>query len=203
MRQTDWNSELSVFEFLTLWPDMDEEDKLGRRPGLTAAGSELRRAVEKQDARLLVIDTLGVANGASEIDWAQVGAFFADWAAWTDEQDYAVLLIAHPPKTAGVAYSGSTGILGGVRAMWTIQSVRRDCLGDCGSSRNCSCDPAFAYRLVNAKQNYAERTAAIWLTNSHGVWLESPGRGADYGDSSSTQAEKEEESGRKMFEDVI
>ena len=41
-----------------------------------------------------------------------------------------MLLIAHPPKTAGVAYSGSTGILGGVRAMWTIESVRRDCQGE-------------------------------------------------------------------------
>ena len=102
-------------------------------PGLTLAGEMLRQAAEQHNARLLVVDTLGVANGASEIDRAQVGAFFADWAAWADGNDCAVLLIAHPPKTAGVAYSGSTGILGGVRAMWTIESVRRDCQGDCGS----------------------------------------------------------------------
>ena len=36
----------------------------------------LRQAAEQHDARLLVVDTLGVANGASEIDRAQVGAFF-------------------------------------------------------------------------------------------------------------------------------
>ena len=71
-------------------------------PGLTAAGESLRLTAEEHDARLLVIDTLGVANGASEIDRAQVGAFFADWAAWADANDCAVLLIAHPPKTAGV-----------------------------------------------------------------------------------------------------
>ena len=100
-------------------------------PGLTPAGEMLRQAAEQHKARLLLVDTLGVANGASEIDRAQVGAFFADWAAWADAHDCAVLLIAHPPKTAGVAYSGSTGILGGVRAMWTIESVRRDCQGDC------------------------------------------------------------------------
>ena len=94
-------------------------------PGLTPAGEALRLAAEQHNARLLVVDTLGVAYGASEIDRAQVGAFFADWAAWADEHDCAVLLIAHPPKTAGVTYSGSTGILGGVRAMWTIESVRR------------------------------------------------------------------------------
>ena len=124
-------------------------------PGLTPAGEMLRQAAEQHNARLLVVDTLGVANGASEIDRAQVGAFFADWAAWADTHDCAVLLIAHPPKTAGVAYSGSTGILGGVRAMWTIESVRRDCQGDCSSPRNCKCEPAYAYRLVNAKQNYS------------------------------------------------
>ena len=124
-------------------------------PGLTPAGEMLRQAAEQHNARLLVVDTLGVANGASEIDRAQVGAFFADWAAWADAHDCAVLLIAHPPKTAGIAYSGSTGILGGVRVMWTIESVKRDCQGDCGSPRNCKCEPAYAYRLVNAKQNYS------------------------------------------------
>ena len=151
-------------------------------PGLTPAGEALRRAAERHDARLLVIDTLGVANGASEIDRAQVGAFFADWAAWADDNDCTVLLIAHPPKTAGVVYSGSTGILGGVRAMWNIESVKRDCQGNCGSPRNCTCEPAYAYRLVNAKQNYSEKTSPIWLTNRRSVWSESMGRAPDYGD---------------------
>ena len=150
-------------------------------PGLTPAGEELRLSAEQHDARLLVIDTLGVANGASEIDRAQVGAFFADWAAWADESDCTVLLIAHPPKTPGVAYSGSTGMLGGVRAMWNIESVKQGCRGDCDSPRSCRCEPAYAYRLVNAKQNYSERTGAVWLTNRRGVWIESAGRAPDYG----------------------
>ena len=152
-------------------------------PGLTPAGEELRLAAEQHHAKLLVIDTLGVANGASEIDRAQVGAFFADWAAWADESDCTVLLIAHPPKTPGVAYSGSTGMLGGVRAMWNIESVTQDCRGECDSPRSCKCEPAYAYRLVNAKQNYSETTGSIWLTNRRGVWIESTGRRADYGDS--------------------
>ena len=156
-------------------------------PGLTATGEALRRTAERQDARLLVIDTLGVANGASEIDRAQVGAFFADWAAWADENDCTVLLIAHPPKTAGVVYSGSTGILGGVRAMWNIESVKRNCQGDCGPPRSCKCEPAYAYRLVNAKQNYSEATSSLWLSNRQGIWLESTGRIADYGDNNATQ----------------
>lgn len=150
-------------------------------PGLTAEGEALRLAAERHEARLLVIDTLGVANGASEIDRAQVGAFFADWAAWADENDCTMLLIAHPPKTPGVAYSGSTGVLGGVRAMLNIESVRRDCSGGCESARNCKCEPEYAYRLVNAKQNYSEGTDAVWLMNLSGIWLESPRRKPYYG----------------------
>ena len=152
-------------------------------PGLTEAGKGLRLTAEEHDARLLVIDTLGVANGASEIDRAQVGAFFANWAAWADANDCAVLLIAHPPKTAGVAYSGSTGMLGGVRGMWNIEAVRRDHSSSCTDKRACDCKPAYAYRLVNSKQNYSQTTGTIWLSNEAGVWIESPDKRADYGDS--------------------
>ena len=172
-------------------------------PGLTPAGVMLRQAAEQHSARLLVVDTLGVANGASEIDRAQVGAFFADWAAWADANDCAVLLIAHPPKTAGVAYSGSTGILGGVRAMWTIESVRRDCQGDCGSPRSCKCEPAYAYRLVNAKQNYSAATGSIWLTNRQGVWLESSGRKADYGNAEPASPVNEEDLPDRVIQGAV
>ena len=171
-------------------------------PGLTPAGEALRLAAEQHNARLLVVDTLGVAYGASEIDRAQVGAFFADWAAWADEHDCAVLLIAHPPKTAGVTYSGSTGILGGVRAMWTIESVRRECRGSCSSPRNCACEPAYAYRLVNAKQNYSETTGSVWLTNQRGVWMESQGRAPDY-DGKVQQPAESDEDAREMFQGAV
>lgn len=171
--------------------------------GLTPAGQMLRSAAEEQDVRLLVIDTLGVANGASEIDRAQVGAFFADWAAWADENDCAVLLIAHPPKTAGVVYSGSTGILGGVRAMWNIETIRRSCQGDCGTPKSCTCEPAYAHRLVNAKQNYSATTGSIWLTNQRGVWIESPGRTADYGENTAAQQRGDNAERADMFNDVI
>ena len=162
-------------------------------PGLTPAGEALRLAAEQYNARLLVVDTLGVANGASEIDRAQVGAFFADWAAWADANDCAVLLIAHPPKTAGVTYSGSTGILGGVRAMWTLETVKSGCQKGCYPPKTCSCEPAYAYRLVNAKQNYAESTGPVWLTNQRGVWMESAGRAPDYGDDYSPVESREKD----------
>ena len=171
-------------------------------PRLTPAGEELRLSAEQHDASLLVIDTLGVANGASEIDRAQVGAFFADWAAWADESDCTVLLIAHPPKTPGVAYSGSTGMLGGVRAMWNIESVKQGCRGECDSPRSCKCEPAYAYRLVNAKQNYSETTGSVWLTNRRGVWIESAGRAPDYG-TAAVQPDQGEDGATDLFENSI
>jgi len=172
-------------------------------PGLTPSGEALRTAAERNNARLLVIDTLGVANGASEIDRAQVGAFFADWAAWADENDCAVLLIAHPPKTPGVAYSGSTGMLGGVRAMWHIESVRQECRKDCASARACKCEPAYAYRLVNAKQNYSETTGSIWLSNKRGVWLESSDRAPDYSDRNTSRTDEQNATDKDMFRDAL
>lgn len=133
-------------------------------PALTPAGEGLRALARAKEARLLVIDTLGVAFGASEIDRSQVGAFFADWASWADENDCVVLLIAHPPKTAGTNYSGSTGMLGGVRAMWCIEKVQQK--GEEGDSQTS------AYRLVNAKQNYTDDKSSIWLDNQFGLWVE-------------------------------
>lgn len=160
--------------------------------GLTPSGELLRAAAEDCDARLLVIDTLGAANGASEIDRAQVGAFFSDWAAWADETDCTVLLIGHPPKSIGVVYSGSTGMLGGVRAMWNIEGVKKQCnSGECGTPKNCDCEPKQAYRLVNTKTNYSRKPAPIWLSNRNGIWIESPGLNADYGDVPSTKDKEE------------
>ena len=181
-----------------LWAQTDRNPS----PGLTPAGEALRMAAEQHNARLLVVDTIGVAYGASEIDRAQVGAFFADWAAWADQNDCAVLLIAHPPKTAGVTYSGSTGILGGVRAMWTLETVKSGCQKGCHPPKTCSCEPAYAYRLVNAKQNYSETTGSVWLTNQRGVWTESPGRAPDY-DGKVMQPAESDEDVRDMFQGAV
>ena len=63
----DWKKELSVFDFVTLWPDMDEEDKQGRRPGLDAG-------IALAQARKLAgqsIDLMGVDVGKDAADAAR------------------------------------------------------------------------------------------------------------------------------------
>ena len=69
---------------------------------LTESGKLLRDAAESVGARLLVIDTFGVAFGGNEIDRSQIGVFFSDWAAWATEADCAILLVAHPQQVGSV-----------------------------------------------------------------------------------------------------
>ena len=143
----------------------------GQAPGLTKAGVELRAEVERLGAKLLVVDTLGVANRASEIDRAEVGAFFADFSYAADTGGCSVLLVAHPPKTNEL-YSGSTGMLGGVRALLTLERIETKCEHSAHSDGE-PCVKPHAFRLRNAKQNYApDANRAIWLRNDRGIWVE-------------------------------
>ena len=62
-----WRDALSVFDLVTLWPDMDEEDELGRRAGLDAS-------VALAQARKLAgqsIDVMGVDIGKDAADAAR------------------------------------------------------------------------------------------------------------------------------------
>lgn len=63
----DWRDALSAFDFITLWPDMDEEDEKGQRPGLDAAIAFAR-------ARKLAgqpIEVMGVDIGKDAADAAR------------------------------------------------------------------------------------------------------------------------------------
>ena len=62
-----WRDELSVFDFLTLWPDMDEEDEQGRRPGLDSVKAlAVTRKLDGQAA-----DVIGVDIGKDAADAAR------------------------------------------------------------------------------------------------------------------------------------
>ena len=125
----------------------------GPRPGQSAdargallpAGDSLRRYCERVGARLLVIDPLAGAFGASENARAAVREFLADLDAWTRAADCTVLTVAHPSRSSDSDYpaSGSTDWLNGVRAVWEL--ARRD---DADA-------PADVYRLTLTKSNYS------------------------------------------------
>ena len=62
-----WRDALSVFDFVTLWPDMDAEDELGRRAGLDAsvALAQARKLAEQSVA------VMGVDIGKDAADAAR------------------------------------------------------------------------------------------------------------------------------------
>lgn len=63
----DWRGALSIFDFITLWPDMDDLNKKGQRPGLDAA-------VSLAQARKLAgqaIEVMGVDIGKDAADAAR------------------------------------------------------------------------------------------------------------------------------------
>ena len=62
-----WKGELSVFDFVTLWPDMDEEDEKGRRPGLDSV--KALAVSRKLDG--LATDVVGVEVGKDAADAAR------------------------------------------------------------------------------------------------------------------------------------
>ena len=89
---------------------------------LTVTGERIRRLCEQLDARLLVLDPLAAAYASDENARGLVRAFVSHWDAWGQANDCAVLILAHPPKSAGTSYSGSTDWQGAVRALWTLQA---------------------------------------------------------------------------------
>ncbi len=62
-----WKEELSVFDFVTLWPDMDEEDEQGRRPGLDS--TKALAVARKLDGQ--AVDVVGVDIGKDAADAAR------------------------------------------------------------------------------------------------------------------------------------
>ena len=67
-----WKDELSVFDFVTLWPDMDEEDEQGRRPGLDSV--KALAVARKLDGKDNAADVIGVDIGKDAADAAREAA---------------------------------------------------------------------------------------------------------------------------------
>ena len=127
---------------------------------LTPTGERLRALCEEREARLLVLDPLAAAYGSNENDRGLVRSFISSWDRWGRKHDCAVLIIAHPPKSAGgdegVSYSGSTDWLGGPRSLWALEKDRPPKEGN-------KQPPGEALKLVNTKNNYAPDGGAVWL----------------------------------------
>ena len=135
---------------------------------ITPAGQELRYLCEDNGAKLLIMDPLAAAYAGDENARGLVRAFVADWDAWGRANDCAVLLLAHPPKTAGVAYAGSTDWQGSVRSMWSLDKAKRGHPPGRGQEDTRPDE----WRLSCEKSNYGPKPSALqleWDTSSEGL----------------------------------
>ena len=140
---------------------------------LTATGERLRRLCEQENARLLVLDPLAAAYAADENARGLVRAFVSHWDAWGQANNCAVLILAHPPKSAGMSYAGSTDWQGAARALWTLQAE---------IDKSMEPEPR-TWKLEFVKGNYGPRPEPLWLRWDTGAGLRWEVVGETIGDS--------------------
>ena len=139
---------------------------------LTVTGERLRRLCEQENARLLVLDPLAAAYASDENARGLVRAFVSHWDAWGQANNCAVLMLAHPPKSAGINYAGSTDWQGAARALWTLQAE---------IDKSAEASPR-TWRLEFVKGNYGPRPEPLRLRWDTGSGLRWEVMGADHGD---------------------
>ena len=149
---------------------------IATRSQLTTAGHQLRATVEAMDARLVIIDSLAGAYASDENVRALVRAFCADWDAWASRTRCAVMLIAHPPKTAGGTgavdrdYAGSTDWHNAARWRWTLdwERTRYTYTRPTGTTKKGphSDHQITAPRLTCTKASYGPNRGGVWLMPS-------------------------------------
>lgn len=105
-----------------LWgPNDDRSGHVATRGGMKDAGEAVLSHATFAKARLLVIDPLAAAYMGDENSRSLVRAFTSRLGSWARENDCAVLMVAHPPKTGGV--SGSTDWHASARSVWLFEPV--------------------------------------------------------------------------------
>ena len=138
--------------------------------GLSLIGRQLRDYCEDHNARLLVLDPLINAYGASENANEEAAHFMADWGGWAQETNCTVLLCHHPPKAdrkdrqegADHGFRGASAFSAEARFYWQLTDKKEND------------EPAITV-LKLRKGNYADPNASkeIYLDksqNTHWIW---------------------------------
>jgi RecA-family ATPase len=138
--------------------------------GLSPIGRQLRDYCEEHDARLLVLDPLINAYGATENANEEAAHFMADWGGWAQEAKCTVLLCHHPPKAdrkdrqegADHGFRGASAFSAEARFHWQLTDKTED-------------DGPTITVLRRRKGNYAAPNASkeIYLDKSkktHWIW---------------------------------
>ena len=134
---------------------------------LLPTGEEIQQICEEKEARLLVMDPLSGAFGGNENDRTAVYDFVSAFRGWGDEQNCAMLIVGHLPKSSegrASGFSGSTAWEASVRSMWMLSKARNK--GNKGG------EDEYYYALQHTKSNYARLQEEIPLIKSKYGWWE-------------------------------
>lgn len=135
---------------------------------LLFAGEAIRAICEERNAKLLVMDPLSGAFGGNENDRTAVYDFVSAFRGWGDEQNCAMLIIGHLPKSSEgrvSGFSGSTAWEASMRSMWMLSKA--------GNKKNKGKEDEYYYALRHTKSNYARLQEEIPLIKSkYGWWKE-------------------------------
>ena len=126
----------------------------------TALGYQIREDAQRNGTRLLIIDPLGAAFAGNENDRKEVRQFCVSWDGWGRQVGCAVLIIGHPPKTSGAAYSGSTEWHNAIRFRWNLELLKTGV----GSGNDAETAPG----LTCEKMSYANDGQPFWLVRGEG-----------------------------------
>ena len=157
-----------------LWGPFGEGRSLAAVGDLTPAGRRVRDTCEALDARLLILDSLAGAYGSDENVRALVRLFCASWDRWATDKRCAVMLIAHPPKTAAGAgigqvdrdYAGSTDWHGAALWRWTLDPADTGEATPGLSGGRGQPKPVEALALSLAKSSYGPGVRRLFLEPS-------------------------------------
>ena len=160
---------LKVVDLARYGPLWESGGHIATKAKLTGAGAALRALCESAKARLLVIDPLAAAYAGDENARGLVRAYMSDWDGWGREAGCAVMMIAHPPKSAhetGVTYSGSTDWEAAARTAWFIGQADESA-GWARKKKEANAaagvKPGRALYLEVTKSNYGPPPRRVWL----------------------------------------
>ena len=138
--------------------------------GLSPIGRQLRDYCEEHGARLLVLDPLINAYGASENANEEAAHFMADWGGWAQEANCTLLLCHHPSKAdkkdkqegSDHGFRGASAFSAEARFHWQLTDKKENN------------EPTITV-LKRRKGNYADPKASkeIYLDksqNTHWIW---------------------------------
>ena len=160
---------LKVVDLARYGPLWESGGHIAAKARLTGAGAALRALCESDNARLLVIDPLAAAYAGDENARGLVRAYMSDWDGWGREAGCAVMMIAHPPKSAhetGVTYSGSTDWEAAARTAWFIgQADESEGWSQKTKAAKVAAGvkPGRALYLEVTKSNYGPAPRRVWL----------------------------------------